>query len=296
MAVLSLTLADDYRHALQAEEHEAFYFLFSSSDGQVFGFLRALFAWDAVLELVVLRMGGRTWVHQQHTLLSDDSRPLADASGPILKLTCQEPWISWRCLFSSAMQESGGEAVLQVDLDLTFTATNVPGYYRFGSYCQVQQDGGLSGQLRTDIGVWQGELLCYRDHSWGTRSMEVASGWTIASVPDWFYVVMIEMEGERASWGRWTTPEGVFVPVRTPRIAPVKAGWQLEDVEAGGAAWHVQRLAPPLVTHLGQAGQEAIRDEPQPGDLYRDDIGPALFTSSQGKQIVGFLEQSRRLQ
>jgi hypothetical protein len=61
-------------------------------------------------------------------------------------------------------------------------------------------------------------------------------------------------------------------------------------------SWHVQRLASPLVAYLGQAGQEAIRDEPQPDDLYRDDIGPALFASPQGEQVVGFLDQSRRLQ
>lgn len=297
METRSLVLADDYRHTLKKGEHEAFYFLFSSPNGQVFGFLRTLFARDTVLELVVLCISGRTWVHQQRTSLSNDPFSLADASGPTVKLTCQEPWQSWRCLFRSTMQAAGGEASLQTDLSLTFVATNTPDCYHFGSYCQAQQDGSLNGQLRTDAGLWEGELLCYRDHSWGIRSIETASGWTIVCVPGRFYVVMIEMEeGRDVSWGRWAMPEGLFAPVHTPRLVAVKDGWQLDDVETGAESWNVQRLAPPLVACLGLAGQEEIRDEPRPDDLYRDDIGPALFTSPQGEQVTGFLDQARRLQ
>jgi hypothetical protein len=62
---MDLTVADDHRHNLEPGEHEAFYFLFTSSDGEAHGFVRTLFDRDAVLELVALHLGGHTWAHQQ---------------------------------------------------------------------------------------------------------------------------------------------------------------------------------------------------------------------------------------
>jgi hypothetical protein len=49
------------------------------------------------------------------------------------------------------------------------------------------------------------------------------------------------------------------------------------------------------VAYLGPAGHEDLRDTPQPGDLYRDDIGPAQFTAPDGRKMIGFLEQARRM-
>ena len=83
---------EDHRHTLEPNEHEAFYFPFTSPDRKVFGFIRTLFDRDAVLELVALHIGGRTWVHQQRAPLPDGQGIATDASGPSLTLTCREPW------------------------------------------------------------------------------------------------------------------------------------------------------------------------------------------------------------
>jgi hypothetical protein len=60
-------------------------------------------------------------------------------------------------------------------------------------------------------------------------------------------------------------------------------------------AWRVKRQAPPLVAYLGGAGQEAIREAPRQGDLLRDEISPAVFTSPTGEQVMGLFDQAVRL-
>lgn len=292
---MALIPTDDYRHALALGEHEAFYFLFTSLDGQVHGFLRTLFGQDAVLELVALHAGGQAWANQQRAALRDTPPVPTDASGPALQLTCLQPWQAWRSRFEGTLQAVGNEAALQAELDLTYTATVEPAYYGFRSYHQGQQDGRLSGHLRAGTQTWTGDLVCYRDHSWGQRPMGAAERWTIASAPDYFYIVVTEIENQRMCFGRFATPEDRFAPVRAPSITAVGEDWRIEDPQAGLDAWQVQRLAPPLTAYLGPAGQEALRGAPRPGDLYRDDIGPALFTAPGGKRVVGFWDQARRL-
>jgi hypothetical protein len=248
-----------------------------------------------VLELVALHIDGRAWAHQRRAALPGGPAPATDASGRALKLTCLEPWRSWRCRFQTAVEDLVEEATLQANLDLTYTATVEPAGYRFGTYHQAQQDGWLSGRLHVGPETWTGELICYRDHSWGQRPMGAAAGWTIASAPGHFHVVVAEIESQQVCLGRFTAPDGQFTPVHAPRIAALDDGWCIEDLESGLGAWHAQRLAPPLVAYLGPAGQEALRNEPGPGDLYRDEIGPALFTAPHGRKLVGFWEQARRL-
>ena len=292
---MTVTAADDQRHKLAPGEHEAFYFPFTSPDGTAHGFVRTLFDRDAVLELVALHLGGRTWAHQQRAELPPPPVPAADGSGPLLKMTCIEPWRAWRCLFEGNVQSVDGGGSLQASLDLTYRATNGPACYRSGPYQQAQQDGWIEGHLHAGPESWAGRLVCYRDHSWGQRPMGAAAQWTIASAPGHFYVVVVEMGGQQVSFGRFIAPGGQFTPVRAPGIVASGEGWRIEDPEAGFTPRQAQRLAPPLVAYLGPAGQETLRDGPRPGDLYRDDIGPALFTAPDGSQIVGFVEQARRL-
>jgi hypothetical protein len=293
--MITLTTTDDYRHNLKPGEHEAFYFLFTSPDGQVHGFLRTLLDRDAVLELVALHFGGRTWVHQQRIALPAPPLPASDASGAALNVTCLEPWQGWQCRFQATLQEVGGGSALQAGLDLTFAATDEPACYGYGSYQQAQQDGWLTGHLSIGPQTWEGKLLCYRDHSWGQRPMGAASAWTIACLPGRFYVAVVEMGSQVLSIGRFFTSAGHFVPVRAPQISTAGEGWSIEDPQAGLARWLFQRLSPPLVAYLGLAGHEDLRDTPQPGDLYRDDIGPVQFTAPDGRKMIGFLEQARRL-
>lgn len=292
---MALTPTDDQRHDLESGEHEAFYFLFTSSDGKTHGFVRTLFGRDAVLELVALHLAGRVWVHQRHAALAGGPVPAADASGPSVGLTCLEPWQSWRCLFQATTEDPAEGATLQANLDLTYTAINEPAHYRFGSYHQAQQDGRLSGRLRVGTETWTGELICYRDHSWGQRPMGAAAGWVIASAPGHFHVVVADMGSQQVCLGRFTTPDGQLAPVHSPRIVTSGEGWSIADPASELGTWFVHRLAPPLVAYLGPPGQEALRDEPRPGDLFRDDIGPARFTAPHGEKIVGFWEQARRL-
>jgi hypothetical protein len=188
-----------------------------------------------------------------------------------------------------------GEKALPAKLDLEFAATGPPARYSYGPYQQAQQDGRLCGRLQVAAEKWMGELLCYRDHSWGQRPMGAAAAWTIASAPDYFYVVIVEMGDQQVYFGRITASDGKFIPVHTPQFAALGDGWELQDPDAGMRTWHVKRLASPLVFYLGPAGEEAIRDAPRPGDLYVDTLGPALFISPEGERIVGLVEQARRL-
>ncbi len=285
---------DDHRHLLAGGEHAAFYFLFSAPSGRVFGFLRTLFGHDSVLELLALRVGDRTWLHERRATLPGDALP-GDASGPDVMLTCQAPWQAWRCSFHAPLQEVEGASVLDAHLDLAFVATNAPDVYRFGPYHQAQQDGRLSGRLQVGSDLYAGELVCYRDHSWGTRPMGAASEWTIASAPGHFYIVVVGLGEQQTHWGRFTRPEEAPAAVRAPRVTTVNGGWRIEDLAAGMEAVSVQRLAPPLLAFLGAAGRESIRSASRPEDIYQDCIGPALYQFPDGKQVVGFWDQARRL-
>ncbi|MGD1995030.1 MAG: hypothetical protein PVI59_17690, partial [Anaerolineae bacterium] len=125
--------------------------------------------------------------------------------------------------------------------------------------------------------------------------MGAAAGWAIASAPGHFHVVVADMGSQQVCLGRFTTPDGQLAPVHSPRIVTSGEGWSIADPASELGTWFVHRLAPPLVAYLGPPGQEALRDEPRPGDLFRDEIGPARFTAPHGEKIVGFWEQARRL-
>ena len=279
---------EDNRHALKPGEHEAFYFLFTTPDGSLFGFLRTLFDREAVLEMIALRAGGHTWSHRQRVPLR--RMEPHEASGPSLGLTCLVPWRSWRCRFHG----STGGAASGVELELAFEATTDPARYRFGPYQQVHQDGRFNGRVRVGTGTWEGEFLGYRDHSWGVRPMGAASGWAVVDVPGRLYVAVVETAQGPFSFGRFISPEGSSVSIQTARIADGGEEVRVEVPDVG--VWRARRMVPPLVAHLGPAGQEDLREEPRPGDLLRDEIGPALCTSPDGEEFVGFLEQARRLE
>lgn len=288
-----LSPQDDVRHPLQPGQHEAFYFAFTAPYGAVFGLLRTLFGHDSVLEMLVLRADGATWSHQSAAGWSE-TPPALSASGPGLRMDCRRPWEAWECSFSGPAQDgSGRESPLLLELE--FEATTPPGLYTFGPYTQAQQDGRLRGRIRIgEVDRW-GEWLCYRDHSWGVRPMGVALGWTVAWVPEHLYAVRVETPQGPAGFGRFLSADGVSRPLRLPEVAAVPDGWRVEEPEAGLEPWTFARIAEPLVGYLGPAGHEAFRPAPRPGDLLRDELGPARFVSPDGKPHPGFLEQARRL-
>lgn len=285
---------DDHRHDLRPGQHEAFYFLFGTSDGGLFGFLRTLFGPETVLEMTIIRLGRRTWAYQRRS--PAPPRTPGDASGASVKMRCTAPWQSWVCSFQGTMQEIEGQAAMSAALDLTFTAINEPALYRFGAYNQAQQDGRVVGQVRIGTEEWNGEMICFRDHSWGERPVGAAVRWTLASVPDRLYAVVVETKRGPAGFGRFRPPDGPFRPVILPTVTPLDGAYAIEDPTAGTGRWIVRRIAPPLVGYLGPGGQEAMRTTPQPGDLLRDELGPALFITPEGEERIGFLEQAEALE
>ncbi|MCX7854693.1 MAG: hypothetical protein N2556_01720 [Anaerolineae bacterium] len=284
---------DDARHPLQPGQHEAFYFAFTASDGTVFGLLRTLFGHDSVLEILVLQAGGATWFHHSTAGLQEQTSGL-NASGPMLQMHCRRPWEAWNCAFSGPVQDEFGRRT-DLFLQLEFVATTLPGRYTFGPYTQAQQDGRLYGRIQVGELDQSGEWLCYRDHSWGVRPMGVALGWTVAWVPERLYAARVETPQGPAGFGRFLTVDGVTRPLRLPEVTAVSDGWRVEEREAGLEPWTFARMAGPLVGYLGPAGHEAFRPAPQPGDLLRDELGPARFTSPEGEPFTGFLEQARRI-
>jgi hypothetical protein len=300
---MSLFPHEDFRHTLQPGEHEAFYFAFTSSDGTVFGLLRTLFGPDSVLEILVLSVGGTIWFHQSRGDL-DPRASDRDASGHLLWMRCFQPWETWVCSFSGPVRNYVGDEVSLL-LHLEFKATTHPTRYTFGPYVQAQQDGRLRGRIGIGQADMEGAWLCYRDHSWGVRPMGVATGWTLAWVPERLYAVRIETPQGAAGFGQFTDPEGTAHPLQVPRVVLLDASpslssgdfpwWCVEEREAGLEPWMFTRIAAPLVGYLGPAGHEAFRPAPQPGDLLQDELGPARFLSPEGQTFIGFLEQARRL-
>lgn len=289
----NLSPHDDARHLLEPGQHEAFYFAFTASDGTVFGLLRTLFGHDSVLEILVLQVDGTPWFHQSSAGLPEGASDRS-ASGPILQMHCRRPWEAWDCSFCGSVRDDLGRET-QLLLQLEFVATTPPGRYTFGPYIQAQQDGRLRGRISVGERDLSGEWLCYRDHSWGVRPMGVALGWTVAWVPEHLYAVRVETPQGPVGFGRFFASDGAIHPLRLPEVTSVSDGWRVEEREAGLGSWMFVRIAEPLVGYLGPAGHEAFRPAPQPGDLLRDELGPARFISPDGKSFTGFLEQARRI-
>lgn len=295
MTVLSVFDFDDHRHVLDSTQHEACYFQFASRDGQLFGFLRTLFGQSDMLEIVALRVEGRTWVSQGVSPLPGGPTPSHDASGPTLKLACLEPWAKWKCIFDGPLTDIASRHSASFALDFQFHADGPPTRYQFGPYQQVQQDGVMSGSFRLDGQPFGGEFLCSRDRSWGQRQMHIAEDWIVASLPRSLYLAVIHIDGQQHHFGHFFLPDGQREAFRAPAVSADGNGWRIADDQTDAGVWQVERVTSPFVVHLGPPGQEAVRLEAHAGDLYRDEIGPAMYTAPDGRRIPGFLERARRV-
>jgi hypothetical protein len=295
MIAVDLSSQEDYRHVLAPGEHEAIYFLFTTPDGDLFGILRLLFGHRDLLEMVALRVEGRTWVHQPTLIWDRLATPTPKAVGPHLSLTCHQPWVTWHVHFDHEVAAVDDPAVRRaLSLDLTFQATIEPACYSYGPYHQAEQEGGLTGRVRLGEEMWEGEFICYRDHSWGRRPMRASTGWAIIVIPEKLYAAVVYMEGSNFYMGRAVTPTGDFAPVRELTLGDTSKGWALHVPALGPGALTLARLSSPISLYLGPAGHEAVRDQAAPGDLLHDQIGPARYTSPDGDRMIGFLEYARK--
>ncbi len=290
---LDLTPTEDYRHGLQTGEHEAFYFALTSAEGKLCGIVRLLFGRESLLEIVALRLRERTWTHHRRLAITPLEQPAPQAGGDCLTLTCLAPWQSWQIHFDGSLQPADGQDSLPLTMALTFHAVNPPARYRFGAYQQSEQEGRITGTLQAGSEQWT-DLLSYRDHSWGRRPMGAAAGWTVLTVPNVFYVAIVDLGDSLFHLGRTLGANGQFAPVATPRLTPTAQGWQFTPSEEWGT-FTVQWLGAPLIFHLGQAGEEEARPQARPGDLYHDAIGPARYIAADGRQFTGFVEHARRI-
>ncbi len=284
----------DARHPLRLDEHEAFYFLFTSEDGTLTGGLRALVGPDSLLEMAALRSGDRAWLYQRRAPYQAGTDPY-EIAGPQLRFRCHTPWEHWAAHFNGmALTPTGDSETL--DIALHYRATTPPAALHLGAYTQVQQDGRLQGTLCAPGLAWEGELLCYRDHSWGRRGAGNIPGWMIIDIPEHLYAFILgDMDFQPVGLGRWIAPDGTLRPLVAPRVMPQGAGWRVSDPRAGMSTWTFTRLTPAGVSYLGAAGEEAVKSQPGPGDRFVDEIGPAVFTAEDNRQIVGFWDQARRL-
>jgi hypothetical protein len=288
---------DDYRHALDSDQHEAFYFIFTSADGQDFGFLRTLFGRSFILEIVALYFQGHTWVYQRGSPITGAPAPAYEASGHKLTMQCLLPWTEWWCRFDDQVSEPSSGQSVPLKFNWQFRAEGPATRYRFGPYQQVQQDGVISGSLTVSGKEYLCNFVCSRDHSWGKRQMNIAQSWVLASLPAHLYLAVLNLDAESqpSHFGHFVSSSGERQDFQSPNILSNGQSWSIEDAEITGGVWQVRRAAPPLVAYLGVAGREAVRPEPRPGDLYRDELGPAMYVSPQGHQILGFVEHARRI-
>ena len=291
---MTITPQDDHRHILQPGEHEASYFVFTLADGSVFGYARTLFGYDDVLEIITLRINGRTWVHQQRHPCAPLQSPTPDASSPTLSLVCQVPWEQWTLRFDGEVQATDGDERRAVTLDARYTATTSPGHYRFGpSYRQVQQDGTLEGALRLGEQMWGGSWIAIRDRSWGRRPMTAITEVTVVLIPGYLYTVITDSKMQPSSFGRWIDALGVGHATVAPQMTPTDGGWRVQDPGTAMPVWTAARLVAPISSYLGQAGQEQVREEKRPGDLLKGQLGPTRFVAPDGAVVIGFLDQLR---
>lgn len=287
---LAVLDSDDRRHSLNAGEHEAFYFLFTLPDGQAFGFVRTLFSPDSVLEAVALNLHGRTWAYQRLASPLDDQ----SASGEALRLERRQAWSEWHCRFEGRLADvaSGQDATLS--LDMHFHALAPPAHYHFGQYHHIQQDGHMRGALVLGDQEYTGDWICSRDRSWGRRPLGgPIQDWVIASSPGQLYLVFATTGAQPVHFGHVEAhPRRLW---QSPRVSIEEDAWRIEEAGAPATAWRVRRIAPPLIAYAGPPGQEGVRNAPQAGDLYRDEIGPATYTDQAGREFAGFMDQARRI-
>lgn len=282
---------EDYRHILEAGEHEAFHFLFTSSDGGVFGYLRLLFGRDDVLEVLALRIAERTWVHQQRVPCPAFSADASDIAGDKISVTCETPWEHWRARFEGQVTAVDNAEQADVELSWEFNALTAPTRYRFGpSYQQSEQEGTFKSSLKLGSQFWEGLWTGGRDHSWGRRPMGAVAHCTVLTIPERLYTVMVDTTMQPACFGHWIDAAGEFTPVVMPKLVADGESWYLEDAKCGSGRWAIRRLATPLIVYYGNAGEEDVRSAALEGDLLRDEIAPALFISPTGEKLVGFLD------
>ncbi len=284
---------EDYSHTLGSDEYEALYFCFTAPDISLFGWMRLLFSVERVLEMVVLRVGDRTWVHQQYFDCVARVGGAARSVGRFLSLACTTPWQTWQLDYSAAEitpVEGGSPATIYAAL--TFHASNPPARYRFGRYQQSEQEGRLEGQLRIGERRWAGPLICYRDHSWGLRPVGTAVGWDALVHPERFYLAAVQTQTGLFSMGRVLTGAGEYRPAGRPILAQVDDVWRFEDAEAGLPPLTVRRPVAPVRVYLDPVGHETVRDVALPGDWLRDELGPAIFTDAEGTESLGFWERA----
>lgn len=288
---------DDHRHLLAPNEHEAFFFAFSAPDGERFGILRLIFGRGGLLEVCTLRAKGRVWIHQFVGACPPAAERTPSAAGPNLTIACLEPWQRWRASFQGRLSAADGSGeTLPLGLELEYRATTPAALYDLDTYHQAQQDGWLAGELQIEDERWQSEWLGYRDHSWGQRpSSGQAAGWTVATLPGRFYITVGETTPRPTHFGRFLNAEGVWTPLVAPQVQAGESGWKIHDRSAGLGVWTVKRPVPPLITYLGPAGRETAGVSPQADDWARDEFGPAIYSSPDGEQSIGFWEQGSAL-
>lgn len=292
----NLAAQEDYRHTLNPGEHEAFHFLFTTPDGALFGYARLLFGHAEVLEMLALRLGADTWVAQQRVPVP----PPPDIAGNFLRLACVQPWQHWHLHFTgqATAVETGETRALTFAAE--FQATNPPTRYRFGpSYQQVMQDGEFHAHLTLDAQQWAGIWSGARDHTWGQRPMRAVRNCAVVTIPRRLYTVMVDTDMQPPCFGHWIDAKGQFTPVNAPQLTATTSGWTLEDVggdvavgdvAVASGVWTLRRLAEPLRTYYGIAGQEEVRTSARAGDLLQDEISPALCTAPDGENFIGFLD------
>ncbi len=280
---------EDYRHPLDAGEHEAFHFLFTARDGSVFGYARLLFGHADVLEVLALRVAGETWVSQRR----HPAPPLSDIRGEHLALTCRRPWEHWHLAFDGQATEVSTGAQRPLTFTATFQAATPPKRYRFGAHFQqVYQDGDYQVQMHLGAEHWAGVGCGARDHTWGRRPMSAVRNCTVLTIPRRLFTVIADTDLQPACFGHWIAA-GQVTPVSNPQLHATESGWRLEDAAVDSGIWQAQPLAEPLVVYYGVAGEEEVRAAPRAGDLLRDTIIPASFTSPEGESFTGFVDLLR---
>ncbi len=293
---LDLRPDEDWLHTLQPGEYEAFYFVYTASDGRWFGSVRFLVGAERVLEFVALSIDGEGWGRVSAFPRSELRVEGHSLCGPHLRMTLEVPWQRWAIAFDGPLSRLNGEGERRYTMEALFEAENPAARYLLGSYQQAEQEGWMVGEFHLEAHHVSSRLRAYRDHSWGVRDLGTTpENWKVATAPGHFYLVYIDFARQPVVFGRVEMDDGPH-PLRRAEVETIDEQSVRYRFPEYGIEAYSRRVTAPLHAYLGRGGEEAL--DPRPGfepSIY-DVMGPVLFTFDvEGQEVLGFLEEARKI-
>jgi hypothetical protein len=192
--------ADEFFHPVGDDRSwsESYYFNFTDPAHEIGAFTRMGFrpreGWADALHAVYLPGGRVAFTYGRRTDVTPegiDAMGAADPQVANLRLRRGEPFGQWGIVYAGEAQVMDDPTVMlaatkdrpegwcdtvELDMDVTFTASASPHYARGGGQGHFEQTGRVVGHIRLGDHSWQVDGFGVRDKSWGPRTWQAPSG------------------------------------------------------------------------------------------------------------------------